>query len=73
MSRQVINLKVEGVDRSDYPDFCDAYFSYGEWEDTDIPLTEQELEDFQADNLDKLGELAIDQCIYTMRETEYEI
>ena len=36
------SLEVDGVDPSDYPDFCDAYFSYGE----DIfggELTEDEL------------------------------
>lgn len=38
------SLEVDGIDSSDYPDFCDAHFSYGEFEDgsemTDEELTE---------------------------------
>jgi predicted NAD/FAD-binding protein len=26
-------LVVDGIDTKDYPDFCDAYFSEGEYED----------------------------------------
>jgi hypothetical protein len=36
------SLEVEGVDGSDYPDFCDAYFCYGEYEDG-TELTDDEL------------------------------
>ena len=27
------SLEVDGIDHSDYPDFSDAYFSYGEYMD----------------------------------------
>jgi hypothetical protein len=37
------SLEVDGVDTKDYPDFSDAYFSYGEYEDGQR-LTDDELE-----------------------------
>lgn len=37
-----MSLEVDGVDHRDYPDFCDAYFSYGE-DNTGRELTEDEL------------------------------
>lgn len=36
------SLEVDGVNSQDYPDFCDAYFSYGETHEG-RPLTEDEL------------------------------
>lgn len=42
--RVVVNVELDGVDSRDYPDFCDAYFSYAEFEDTGEPLTEDQLE-----------------------------
>ena len=41
-------LEVEGVDPSDWPDFCMAYFSYAEFADGE-PLTDIEL-DLLSDN-----------------------
>jgi hypothetical protein len=38
--RKLVNVCVE--DLTDYPDFCDAYISYAEWEDTKEELTEEE-------------------------------
>ena len=40
----VENIEVDGVDTSDYPDFCDAYFSHAVWKETGIELTDDELE-----------------------------
>ena len=37
--KKVIDLEVDGVDSADYPDFSDAYFSYGCYEDG-TPLTD---------------------------------
>lgn len=42
------NIQVEGIYYSDYPDFCDAYISYVEWDDG-TPLTEEELEEVNND------------------------
>lgn len=38
----VDDVKVDGVDPHDMPDFCDAYFSYGTFVDG-TELTEEEL------------------------------
>jgi hypothetical protein len=58
--RQVTNPEVDGVDLSDYPDFCDAFFSYAEFEDG-TPLTDGELEQLGEEYADILSELAHEQ------------
>jgi len=37
------NIEIEGIDPSDYPDFCDAYISYAEIDGR--PATEKELDE----------------------------
>jgi len=37
------NVKFEGIDHTDYPDYCDAYIVYAE--SNGVPLTDYELED----------------------------
>jgi hypothetical protein len=37
------NVKFEGIDHKDYPDYCDAYITYAEL--NGVPLTDDELED----------------------------
>jgi len=37
------NVKFEGIDHKDYPDYCDAYIVYAE--SNGVPLTDDELED----------------------------
>jgi hypothetical protein len=54
--KKVVDLEVDGVVSGDYPDFCDAYFSSGCYEDG-TPLTE--------DELNKLTDLAGD-VLWTM-------
>ena len=44
--KTVINAEVDGVDTTDYPDFCDAYFCYAEYEDG-TSLTDAELEELR--------------------------
>ena len=44
---KVTNLEVEGIDTADYPDFCDAFVTYGEIDGRE--LTEKEL-DYINDN-----------------------
>ena len=39
----MINVEIDGLDVSDYPDFVDAYIAYAEHDDG-TPLSEQELE-----------------------------
>ena len=49
------SLKVDGIDTRDYPDFCDAYFCYGEYEDGTI-LSEDDLIKLGDDHGDLLHE-----------------
>lgn len=42
------SVEMECVDLQDYPDFCDAYISFAEYEDGEI-LSDAELEDLQCD------------------------
>ena len=42
--KKVVKVEVDGVDTRDYPDYCDAYFSYAEYEDG-TKLTDEELDD----------------------------
>tara|TARA_B100000768_G_scaffold97626_1_gene91056 strand:- start:3819 stop:4025 length:207 start_codon:yes stop_codon:yes gene_type:complete len=42
------SVEMECIDMNDYPDFCDAYISFAEYEDGEI-LSDAELEDLQSD------------------------
>lgn len=55
--RRVKNVEVDGVDSDDYPDFCDAFFSYAEYEDG-TPLSDEELEQLEEEFGDFLNQLA---------------
>ena len=60
INNKTINIKsisLEGVEMNDYPDFCDAYISYAEFNDG-VELTETELETLTDDNLDLVNEIA---------------
>jgi hypothetical protein len=58
-NRIVNNLEIEGIYISDYPDFCDAYFCYAEWENG-TPLTDNELEELTRERGDVVNEMACD-------------
>lgn len=55
--RRVKNAEVDGVDLDDYPDFCDAFFSYAEYEDG-TPLNDEELEQLEEEFGDLINQLA---------------
>jgi hypothetical protein len=57
--KKVIDLEVDGVDSSDYPDFCNAYFSSGCYEDG-TPLTDDELNKLTDLASDVVWEMAFD-------------
>ena len=57
--KKVVDIEIDGVNPSDYPDFSDAYFSYACYEDG-TPLTEQELDKLADQNGDILHEKAYD-------------
>jgi hypothetical protein len=55
--RKIKNVEVDGVDSDDYPDFCDAFFSYAEYEDG-TPLSDNELEQLEEEFGDHINLLA---------------
>lgn len=57
------SLKIEGVDRRDYPDFTDAFFSYGEYTDG-MEMSDIELEKFNLANLELMNQLIFDRQLY---------
>ena len=57
--KKVIDLEIDGVDSGDYPDFCNAYFSSGCYEDG-TPLKDDELNKLTDLAGDVLWEMAFD-------------
>lgn len=53
------SLVVEGIDRKDYPDFCDAYFSYAEYTDG-TEVSDEGLESLVNDYPELLSEMVFD-------------
>jgi hypothetical protein len=45
--RLVVDIEIDGIDSSDYPDFCDAYFCSAYYDDTGEQLSDQDLEKLQ--------------------------
>lgn len=61
--RKIENIEVDGVDSRDYPCFCDAFFSFATWIDTDIELTDDELEELSDEYPELLNEMAYESLI----------
>jgi len=70
--REIKNWEIDGVDSSDYPDFCDAYFSYAEYEDG-TPLTDDELEGLSYNYSDVINEAAMEDCISSGADYDYDM
>ena len=49
-SRGLECVEVDGIDRRDHPDYCDAFISYAEWADTGEALTDAELDELNTDS-----------------------
>ena len=58
--RKVVDVSIDGVDPSDYPDFCDAFFSFGRFEDTGEVLTDDQLDELQDAYPEELGQMAFE-------------
>jgi hypothetical protein len=58
--RAVVDARIDGIDMSDYPDFCDAYFESACYEDG-TALTDDELNDLTDQNPEALHEMIYDQ------------
>ena len=41
------SIEVDGIDTADYPDFCDAYISYAEYDGQ--PMTDEQLTELNED------------------------
>lgn len=45
---KISNVEVDGIDMSDYPDFCDSFISYAEYDG--IEMTEEQLHELNKDS-----------------------
>lgn len=57
------SIEIDGIDRQDYPDFVDAYFSYAEFEDG-VALTDDELDTFTEQYSDLVSQLIHDRQLF---------
>jgi len=64
----VSSIKIDGVDRGDYPDFSDAYVTSAQFEDGS-ELNEDELMELDSNHGDKIHELIFDRQLY-LEESE---
>ncbi len=58
---ELVDIEIDGIDTHDYPDFCDAYVSGAVWKDTLEPLTDEELDDVDPD---EIGEYISENQLY---------
>ena len=61
--REVLDICIDGVDSSDYPDFCDAYFCSAYFDDTNENLTNAELDQLAIENPELVYEMAVESFI----------
>lgn len=59
----VNSLRIGGVDRKDYPDFVDAFFSYGEYSDG-MKMSDIELQKLTDEQSELINELIFDGQLY---------
>lgn len=48
-TKKITNIKFEGIDHNDYPDYCDAYISSADCDG--IEMTSEELEELNEDGM----------------------
>ena len=65
------SIEIDGIDMNDYPDFVDAYIVAADFEDG-TPLTDDEVQQFQDENYDLVGELIHDRQLYLEGDGEEE-
>lgn len=41
----ITDIEIDGIDMSDYPEFCDAFISAASWKDTGVALSDSELDE----------------------------
>lgn len=57
-TKRVDCIEVDGIDTTDYPDFCDAFISYAEYDG--VEMTDEQLEDLN-ENYDFVYDCIINQ------------
>ena len=50
--KNIVDVEIEGIDHSDYPDFCDAFIASASWKDTGVELTDDEIEELNDKHYD---------------------
>ena len=60
---EVTDVKVDGIDMKDYPDFVDAYIDSAKFVSSGKELTDVELEQLQEQNADEFYEDVMDKVI----------
>lgn len=60
--KEIIDIELDGVDSSDYPDFTDAYISAVQFIDGTF-ATDEQLDELQEQLSDDIHELAYEQVI----------
>jgi len=67
----ISSIKIDGVDRGDYPDFSDAYVTSAQFEDGS-ELNEDELMELDSNHGDKIHELIFDRQLHLEEEEKNE-
>ena len=57
------SIEMEDVNRSDYPDFCDAFISYATFKNG-VVLTDEQIEQLNTEHSDIVYECAIENIYY---------
>ena len=58
----ISSITVDGVNPADYPDFCDAYIDYAEFDDG-TPLNDNELDALHKQEADFVYELILNRSL----------
>ncbi len=53
----ITNVSVDGIDTSDYPDFCDAFIESADYKGK--PMSDEMLDELNSEHLDFVSE-----CVY---------
>ena len=60
--KDIDNVEIDGIDRRDYPDFCDAFIVHGEIDGRD--LTDEELDSINEECSEFVYEYIMDHQLY---------
>ena len=55
------SINIEGVDPTDYPDFCDAFIGEAQWMNDGTALNDEELDQLTEENGCLVNQMASDQ------------